>query len=78
MVRPRNREQVIKNMKGIKKVLDTQKAEVYFLQEVDLDSSRSYRIDQHRYFEKALEYQVFLPGTINAILSPIRSLPWER
>ena len=54
MVRPRNREQVIKNMKGIKKVLDTQKAEVYFLQEVDLDSSRSYRIDQHRYFEKAL------------------------
>ena len=54
MVRPRNREQVIKNMNGIKKVLDTQKAEVYFLQEVDLDSSRSYRIDQHRYFEKAL------------------------
>ena len=41
-------------MKGIKKILDTQKAEVYFLQEVDLDSSRSYRIDQHRYFEKSL------------------------
>ena len=54
MVRPRNREQVVKNMKGIKKILDTQKAEVYFLQEVDLDSSRSYRIDQHRYFEKSL------------------------
>ena len=51
MVRPRNREQVIKNMKGIRKILDTRKADIYFLQEVDLDSYRSYRIDQHRYFE---------------------------
>ena len=54
MVRPRNREQVIKNMKGIRKILDTRKADIYFLQEVDLDSYRSYRIDQHRYFERAL------------------------
>ena len=54
MVRPRNREQVIKNMKGIRKILDTRKADIYFLQEVDLDSSRSYHIDQHRYFERAL------------------------
>ena len=58
MVRPRNREQVVKNMKGIRKILDTRKADIYFLQEVDLDSSRSYHIDQHRYFERALG----LPG----------------
>lgn len=58
MVRPRSRKQVAENMKGIRKILDTRKADVYFLQEVDLDSSRSYHINQHRYFEKALR----LPG----------------
>lgn len=58
MVRPRNKSQVFRNMKGIGKVLTSCTADAYFLQEVDLDSSRSYHMDQQDYFGKRLG----LPG----------------
>lgn len=58
MVRPRSKKQVMKNLKGIKKVLSNQSCDVFFLQETDLDSSRSYHINQQDYFQRKLN----LPG----------------
>ena len=58
MVRPRSKSQVFRNMKGIGKILTSCTADAYFLQEVDLDSSRSYHMDQQDYFEKRMG----LPG----------------
>ncbi len=48
------REQVDTNREGLASQLAGQEADVYFLQEVDVDSSRSYGVDQsQRYLEKA-------------------------
>jgi len=47
-------EQTNTNREGLASQLAGQEADVYFLQEVDVDSSRSYGIDQsQRYLEKA-------------------------
>jgi len=47
-------EQVDTNREGLAAQLAGQEADVYFLQEVDVDSSRSYGIDQsQRYLDKA-------------------------
>lgn len=57
-VNPQNKELVEKNLQGISDILKEQKADIYFLQEVDKDSNRSYHIDQQTYYEKQLN----LPG----------------
>lgn len=57
-VMPDSRELVEHNLKGITSVLREQKADVYFLQEVDLDSKRSYHLNEKEYYEKELG----LPG----------------
>lgn len=57
-VQPDNRQEVEENLQGIAGILKEQPADVYFLQEVDLDSKRSYRIDQQAYYQENLD----LPG----------------
>lgn len=46
MVRPESREIVEKNMSGILSTLEGLNADVIFLQEIDLDSKRSYHINE--------------------------------
>ena len=57
-VRPSSKEEVEKNMERISEILIQQDCDVYFLQEVDRDSRRSYSLDQLAYYEEAMG----LPG----------------
>lgn len=53
-VQPDNQKQVEKNLHGIGKFLSASDADVYFLQEVDLDSKRSFHINQQDFYEETL------------------------
>ena len=57
-VQPDSRQEVEENLQGIAGILKEHPADVYFLQEVDLDSKCSYRIDQQAYYQENLD----LPG----------------
>ena len=51
---PETKDLVKHNMKGIAGILNDADAHVCFLQEVDIDSKRSYHINEKAYYEKAL------------------------
>lgn len=53
-VQPESKELVENNLKGITSILEEQDADIYFLQEVDRDSKRSYHIDEQEYYENEL------------------------
>jgi endonuclease/exonuclease/phosphatase family metal-dependent hydrolase len=53
-VMPENREEVEDNLAGILSALYNQQADLVLLQEVDLNSRRSYHIDQAEYFTRGL------------------------
>lgn len=53
-VAPDDAEQVKENLAGILSALDAQKAQIYLLQEVDVDSARSFYIDQAEYYRHGL------------------------
>ena len=53
-VMPETKDLVKHNMKGIAGILNDADADVCFLQEVDIDSKRSYHINEKAYYEKAL------------------------
>ncbi|MDE7435642.1 MAG: endonuclease [Lachnospiraceae bacterium] len=53
-VRPDSKELVQQNLAGIASILTEQKADFYFLQEIDRDSKRSYYIDEMEYYENTL------------------------
>lgn len=53
-VEPESRNLVEENMQGIADILAANPADAYFLQEVDINSKRSYHIDEQQYLEKAL------------------------
>lgn len=57
-VQPDSKQLVQNNLKGIVKILKEQQTDAYFLQEVDLDSKRSYHIDEMKYYED----QLGIPG----------------
>lgn len=54
MVNPPSQEAVEENIQGIRDYLAETPANAYFLQEVDLDSSRSGNIDQYAYYSETL------------------------
>lgn len=54
MTRPDSVETVEKNLKATLSALEMQKADIYLLQEVDLDSYRSYWIDQADFYRRGL------------------------
>lgn len=58
-VNPESRSQVEANLAGIADTLRSLSADVYYLQETDVNSGRTYHIDQAAYYEDALQ----LPGT---------------
>lgn len=53
-VQPETRSQVEENLEGIHSLLEQADGDVYFLQEVDLDSKRSFHINQQDFYEKSL------------------------
>lgn len=57
-VQPDSREEVENNLKGISGILKENPADIYFLQEVDLDSKRSYHINEQEYYQESLD----IPG----------------
>ncbi|WP_313129861.1 endonuclease/exonuclease/phosphatase family protein [Anaerocolumna sp.] len=57
-VRPDNKGVVEENLLGNANVMKSNPADIYFLQEVDIDSKRSYHINEMQYLEKALQ----MPG----------------
>jgi endonuclease/exonuclease/phosphatase family metal-dependent hydrolase len=56
-VQPESKELVEENLAGISQTLTSQDADFYFLQEVDLDSKRSYYINEQEYYEQATGLQ---------------------
>ncbi|WP_066645928.1 endonuclease/exonuclease/phosphatase family protein [Christensenella timonensis] len=58
-VNPKSRGQVESNLAGIADTLKEYPADVYFLQETDVNSGRTFHIDEAAYYENALG----LPGT---------------
>lgn len=58
-VQPKDQKQVENNLNGIGSILVSNPADVYFLQEVDLDSKRSFHINEKDYYENILN----MPGT---------------
>ena len=54
-------ERLDKNLKNIAKTLSEQDADIYFIQEVDIDSTRTYGVDERPYLTEALPdmYNVF-------------------
>lgn len=53
-VQPDQKTTVLKNLQGISETLADYPADVYFLQEVDLHSKRSFYTNQQEYYEQAL------------------------
>lgn len=50
----KSKKRVMENLAGITSILREQAADVYFLQETDLDSRRSYHVNENAYYERAL------------------------
>lgn len=53
-VKPESEELVEENLAGIVSILKEQEADVYFLQEVDRDSTRTYHIDEMARYEEEM------------------------
>lgn len=56
-VQPDSKELVEENLAGIADILQQLNADIYFLQEVDLDSKRSYYINEKEYYENQLNLE---------------------
>ena len=58
-VNPESKEKVEENLNGIESMLDLFDPDFYFLQEIDKNSSRSYRIDETEYLKKEYPTRVY-------------------
>ena len=54
-----SKERLDANLKNIKALLDEQKADLYLMQEVDIDSTRTYGVDERTYFNFENKASVF-------------------
>ena len=77
-VEPESKELVEHNMKGVSAILEKQDADIYFLQEVDRDSKRSFHIDEQKYYENALGLPGMFACNSNVTFFLIRSRRSER
>ncbi len=58
------------NVEGISSILEREAADIYLLQEVDVDSSRSYEIDQYEYYQGILGTSSVLAYNYRCIFVP--------
>ena len=56
MVRPKNKAAVEENLNGIAEFIKTHNADVWFIQEMDIASSRSFYIDESRFLSRATAF----------------------
>ena len=77
-VQPDSKEQVETNLTGIKKVLTENPADVYFLQEVDKDSKRSFHIDETEYLKSSLNMEVIFAYNFKCDFVPYPLPPIEK
>lgn len=63
-------EEVEANMEGIKAILEREAADIILLQEVDVDSHRSYNINQYEYYESELLSHSVLAYNYRVIFVP--------
>ena len=54
-VNPESQEKVKTNLEGIQQILNDQKADITLLQEVDINSDRSFHINEQEYLEEKLD-----------------------
>jgi endonuclease/exonuclease/phosphatase family metal-dependent hydrolase len=69
-VRPDNQQDVEQNLTGIEEFLENNRADVYFLQEVDSDAHRSYRIDEVDRLGAALPGSEAYAMNFNSLYTP--------
>jgi len=63
-------EEVEANMEGIQSILERESADIYLLQEVDVDSSRSYETNQYVYYQDILGTSSVLAYNYRCIFVP--------
>lgn len=65
-----SKNEVETNMAGIAGILEREDADIYLLQEVDVDSSRSYHTNQYDYYQNALGTSSVLAYNYRCIFVP--------
>lgn len=65
-----SKNDVINNINGIQTVLSEANADIYLLQEVDVDSNRSYNIDQYEVYKSLLDRPSALAYNYRSIFVP--------
>ncbi|HKL47883.1 MAG TPA: endonuclease/exonuclease/phosphatase family protein [Candidatus Izemoplasmatales bacterium] len=65
-----SKEDVEANIDGIKVILDEADADIYLLQEVDIDSNRSYNINQYQIYQSLLDRPSMLAYNYRSIFVP--------
>ena len=69
-VNPESQEKVIENMKGILDTIKDNTSDVYFLQEVDKDSKRSFHINQIDEYSSSLKKQAMYAPNYKCVYVP--------
>ncbi|MFP4478956.1 MAG: endonuclease/exonuclease/phosphatase family protein [Candidatus Izemoplasmatales bacterium] len=65
-----SKEEVEENIEGIKSILLREDTDIYLLQEIDVDSNRSYNIDQYEIFHDLLGIKSALAYNYRSIFVP--------
>ncbi len=74
LTRPETKADVEENIRGILSGLGLRKADIYLLQEVDHDSTRSYGVDQLETFRRGLGYNMAFAYNYHCDFVPF---PWQ-
>lgn len=69
-VRPDSKQLIYDNLDGIYEVLKSNPADIYLLQEVDLNSKRSYHVNQRSWLEEQLQIEGFFAYNFNSAYVP--------
>lgn len=72
-VKPESRERVNANLAGILGALTAQNAQVYFLQETDVDSTRTYGVNEVEYYRHGLSLNTAFAANYKVAFVPY---PW--
>lgn len=73
-IQPESKKLIEDNLTGISSILKQNPADAYFLQEVDINSKRSYKIDQKNYYEEKVGIPEHLLTLTSAIMFLIHGL----
>lgn len=69
-VRPKNATNVTKNLAAIKNFMENQKADIYLFQEVDIDSKRSYNINEYEKIKENFNGSASFAYMFNSLYIP--------